>query len=192
MFLAVVENLPEGQRSRRGWVPLWAWAGAVALAVLTLFSIRQARQLEGELVALQAQLRENQSRNVALEADRQLYQSALAILSAPTTKEMSLKPAGQAALPEVRAYWNAQLGLVVAGHRVPSPAADRTFQLWVVPKKGNPISVGIFRPNSSGQVLMVSKPEANIATAAALAITDEPAGGHPQPTTKPLWVGPVS
>jgi len=182
---------PGTREERRSWIPLWAWAGAAALVLLTLFSIRETRRLQGELAALQMQLRENQSRNLALETDRQLYQNVLAILSAAGTKEMGLKPAGQATLPEVRAYWNAQLGLVVAGHRVPSPAANRTFQLWVVPKKGNPVSAGIFRPDASGQVLVVSKPQADMAAAAALAITDEPAGGRPQPTTKPLWVGPV-
>ena len=183
---------PSASQPRRGWVPAWAWAGAVALVLLTLFSVRETRRLEGELAALQAQIQESRSRNVALEADRKLYENALAILSASGTKEMNLKPSGQTPLPEVHAYWNAQLGLVVAGHQVPLPAADRTFQLWVVPKKGNPISVGIFRPDPRGQVLVVSKPEADFTAAAALAITDEPAGGRPQPTTKPLWVGPVS
>lgn len=176
---------------RRGGIPVWAWAGVAALVLFTLFSIHETRRLQGELAALRAQVRSQRSQTQALESDRQLYQRALAILSAPGTREMNLKPA-QASLPEVRAYWNAQLGLVVAGHQIPSPAADRTFQLWVVPRKGNPISAGIFRPDPDGQVLLVSTPEAQMSAAAALAITDEPAGGRPHPTTKPLWLGPLS
>jgi len=159
--------------------------------LFALFSIHETQRLQGELAALRAQIRAQRSQTQALESDRQLYLRALAILSASGTREMSLKPA-QAWLPEVRAYWNAQIGLVVAGHQIPSPAADRTFQLWVVPRKGNPISAGIFRPDTDGRVLLVSTPEAQMSAAAALAITDEPAGGRPQPTTKPLWVGPLS
>ncbi len=176
----------------RAWIPAWAWAGIAALVLFSLFSIQQMHRLERQLATLQAQIRAGQSQNQALEAERELYQRALTIQSAPDTREMKLIPAGPTPLPVVRAYWNAQLGLVVLGHQVPSPAADRTFQLWVVPKKGNPISVGIFRPDASGQVLHVTNPEADLTAAAALAITDEPAGGRPQPTTKPLWVGPVS
>ncbi len=176
---------------RRGWIPVWAWAGAAALVLFTLFSIHETRRLQGELTSLRAQIRAQRSQTQALELDRQLYQRALAILSAPGTREMNLKPA-QALLPEVRAYWNAQLGLVVAGHQIPSPAADRTFQLWVVPRKGNPVSAGIFRPDTDGRVLLVSTPEAQMSAAVALAITDEPAGGRLQPTTKPLWIGPLS
>ncbi len=185
-------QVPSVLEPRRAWIPAWAWAGIAALVLFSLFSIQQMHRLERQLATLQAQIRAGQSQNQALEAERELYQRALAIESAPDTREMNLKPAGPTPLPEVRAYWNAQLGLVVLGHQVPSPAANRTFQLWVVPKKGNPISAGIFRPDASGQVLHVTKPETDLTAAAALAITDEPAGGRPQPTTKPLWVGPVS
>ena len=177
---------------RRGWIPAWAWAVVAALILLTVFSIRQTRKLQGELAELEAKTRALRSQTQALEADRQLYQQALAVLSATGTREVALKATGKTALPEVRAYWNAALGLVLSGQQIPSPAAGRTFQLWVVPKKGNPISAGVFRPNPAGGVLLVSVPEAQISAAKALAISVEPAPGSPQPTTTPLWVGPVS
>ncbi len=177
---------------RRLRIPIWAWAGAAALVLITIYSAWQTRRLEGQLADLQHQIQAERSQNRAIEADRKLYDNVLAILSAPGTREASLKASG-ASLPEVRAYWNAQLGLVLAGQQVPLPAGDLTFQLWVVPKKGNPISAGIFRPNAQGTVLLVTTPQAKIAETAALAISEEPAGGRPQPTKdKVLWVGPLS
>ena len=178
----------------RGWfsVPVWAWAGAAALVLLTIYSVRESRRLETELDALRARVQAERSQNQALQADRQTYQQALAILAAPNTKETSLKPSA-GSLPEMRAYWNTQFGLVLTGVQVPAPADDRTFQLWVVPKKGDPTSAGIFRPDKHGRVLVLSAPEATIAEAQALTISEEPAGGRPQPTRdKILWVGPVT
>jgi len=179
-------------RERRGWIPVWAWASAAALVLLTLYSVRETRRLERQLAQLQAEVQTERSQNQALATNRKAYQQALAILEAPSTKETHLKAAA-GSLPEVRAYWNAQLGLVLAGQQIPLPASDRTFQLWVVPKKGDPVSAGIFRPDASGTVLLVATPEGKIAETAALAISEEPAGGRSQPTKdKILWVGPLS
>ncbi len=177
---------------RRGWIPVWAWAGAAALVLVTLFSIFQMRRYQAELASLQDEIRAARSRTQELESERQLYQRVLAIRMASGTREIALKPTGKNALPEVRAFWNAQMGLVLAGSKIPSLAADRTFQLWVVPKKGAPLSAGIFHPDAAGTVLMVV-PGPAIADVAALAVSEEPAGGLPQPTKdRILWLGPVS
>ena len=89
------------------------------------------------------------------------------------------------------AYWNSQAGLVVAGDKLPQLPAGRTLQLWVVPRQGMPISVGIFRPNAAGQVLVVLPAAEALSAAKALAISEEPAGGIPQPTSTPGWVGRI-
>jgi anti-sigma-K factor RskA len=178
---------------RRGWIPVWAWVGAAALVLFALFSIFETRRYQAELASLQDEIRAARSRTLELESERQLYQRALAIRTASGTREIDLKPSGKSALPEVHAFWHAQMGLVLTGNKIPSPAPNHTFQLWVVPKKGAPLSAGIFHPDTSGTVLLVATPSATLADAAALAVSEEPAGGLPQPTKdRILWVGPVS
>ena len=113
-------------------------------------------------------------------------------MSASGTRELSLKPR-EAALPEIRAFWNPDRGVLIAGTQVPAPVGDRTFQLWVVPKSGDPISAGIFRPDAAGKVLAVSTVVIELEGTAALAISEEPAGGLPQPSKDKIrWVGPVT
>ena len=80
---------------------------------------------------------------------------------------------------------------MLAGNGIAPSLPGRTRQLWIVPKQGAPISAGVFSPTAKGEVLLIA---ANIAApdlAQALAISDEPTGGSPQPTTQPGWIGAV-
>ena len=179
-LLANIRTRPE---MRRSWVPALSWAAAAAalfFAVLTAQQVRELREQNAEL----------QARSSQLSAELAKYQRAFTIAASPGTQSVSLVSA-QPQTPQIRAYWNEPLGLLLLAQQMPVPAPDRTFQLWVVPRQGSPISADIFRPDASGQVLLISTPQATIAGAQALAITDEPAGGSPQPTTTPIWVGPI-
>jgi anti-sigma-K factor RskA len=175
-------------RRSRSWTPYLAWAAAAGLLIFAVLTGRRAQNLEVELADVQQRYDQLSIEHQQILAETQTYRRVLAIVSAPGTRAVSLS-AQQS--PQLQAYWNEPLGLVLAGQNVPAPAPDRTLQLWIIPAQGNPIDAGIFRPDDTGRTLYITSPGISMAQAAALAITDEPAGGQPQPTTTPIWVGPI-
>jgi hypothetical protein len=188
-----VDSVAQGRARapERAWIPAWAWVAAAALVLFAGYTTFQMRQFSREVAVLERQGAQEQQRSRALDSERERYLQALNIIGAAATRRLQLKP-GKTAMPPVSAYWNPGMGLVLAADKMPDMPPGRTLQLWVVPQQGAPISVGIFRPNAAGQVLMVMPPANAMLMAKALAISDEPAGGSPQPTSAPEWVGPVS
>lgn len=61
--------------------------------------------------------------------------------------------------------------------RTPIPA-DRTYQLWLVGGAAQPVSAGLIPGNDTAPVVVD-----DVAGSSVLAVTIEPAGGSPQPTT---------
>jgi anti-sigma-K factor RskA len=69
---------------------------------------------------------------------------------------------------------------VMNAHGVATLASDKTYQAWAITTNGRSISLGTFRPNSSGNVTMLAK--ANLTNVTSLGVTVEPAGGSAKPT----------
>jgi anti-sigma-K factor RskA len=74
---------------------------------------------------------------------------------------------------------------------LPPAPADKSYQLWLVPMNGAPISAGVFNPTSGQMSHMMMKVPAGLA-AKEFAVSLEPAGGMPQPTGPMVLVGPIS
>lgn len=63
-----------------------------------------------------------------------------------------------------------------------APPAGKVYELWLQDADGNMVPAGLFEGTGNQRVLL----EGNAAKARAAGITVEPAGGSPQPTTKPI------
>jgi anti-sigma-K factor RskA len=183
--------------SRRAAVPRWMWAGVAALLVFSAYSAWNARKLQSEVGVLREQAARQSQERAKLElemAAAKTHMQEAMIWSDPKSVKIKL-PAKDPTMPPLEAMWHPQLGICVRGWKVPSPGEKRVLQLWLIPKKAGskPMPAMTFWPDAQGTfTAMVENPPDVMADTQALAITEEPMGGSPQPTSAPMWVGGVS
>jgi len=191
---AEAKAAPISTSSAKSTIPVWMWAGVAALLVFSIYSAWTARLLERQTREVNeraaAELRQLQQTNQELLAAKR----EAMILTDPASVKIALAPSGKD-MPSLEAMWHSQLGLCVMGHKVPMPGSHRVLQLWLIPKAqgAKPMPSVTFWPEPDGRIakLVMDPPEA-MQEVKALAVTEEPSGGSPQPTSAPMWVGGLS
>lgn len=108
------------------------------------------------------------------------------ILSNPDVQAVKMN----ATSPDGTAYglacWNKKTNQVyLFKPNLPSIPSEKQYQLWAL-VDGKPVSAGMIDMNKTAQSFT------NIANVQAFAISLEPKGGSPQPTTTPLTLGKLS
>ncbi len=142
---------------------------------------------------LRSQAEANQYKAI-VERERQASTDSARIFDALTTPHARLLPLkGVDAAAESTAYALIveNLRLLFIASNLPQPADGRQFQLWLV-RKQDPkfVSLGVFRPDESNQVLMSFDDASVLSDIALVEVTDEPEGGSSVPTgTKLLEAG---
>jgi anti-sigma-K factor RskA len=150
---------------------------------------------------MQEEIREANARASELLQERQKTEQQLVmakreamIMMDPTSVKIDLW--GKDSHPTVlEAKWHSKLGVCVMGEKVPMPAANHVLQVWFIPKApgSKPRPSMMVVPDADGKlVFVVSNPPEPMDATKAIAITEEPAGGSPWPTSTPLWVGNVT
>lgn len=178
---------------RRVWVPIAA-AASLALAVglglyaRTLRGVidqeRAARRdLEGTLLA-ERRTRED------LQAQASRLEQAVSALTAPGTRAVTLAGLGPAPGASARAFLDPEKRqlLLFVDHLPPLPAG-RTYQLWVIAGKQPPVSAGTFDVRPDGTARFDARAIPPLAGSVTVAVTEEPAGGVPQPTGPMVLAG---
>jgi anti-sigma-K factor RskA len=182
------------QKRKKAAVPVWLWAGVAALLLLTAYSSWDARRLQEQIRQTNERAAAELQRRKELEQELASAKRQAMILMDPASTRIALTSPNKD-MPPLEAKWHAQLGLVVMGHQMPKLANNRVLQLWLIPKDSNakPMSCMTFWPEPDGKVakVMADLP-GSMEDMKALAITEEPMGGSPQPTSAPIWVGAIS
>ena len=176
-----------GQRHLR-LALFWKWA-APALAALSLVLAVWAVALRTENNELSRQVRELEGKQQTMNAELTRARAVRELLIAPDTVKVSLAAGEAHPAPQGKVFYHRQKGLLFYAANLPALPSGKTYQLWLVPTQGNPISAGIFQTDAhgNGEVLLPPLP-AGVA-AKAFAVTVEPAGGVPQPTGPKVLVG---
>ena len=176
---------------KRPMFPVWAWVAAAALALVTGYTIRRMENQTTQLADLRRQMKLATLQSQALQNQLDQGRMVASIMTSPDSMPLKLMPKDKN-MPMMRAYLHPHMGVAITADRMPTMAPARTLQLWFVPKKGQPMSIAIFRPDSQGQIALVAPVNMPLNEIAALAVTEEPADGSPQPTTAFTWMAQVN
>lgn len=165
--------------------PRWQWAlSTAALLVLSIGLGVRVHQLETARSRDAAQRNQLQEELLQTQRHDRALDAAFALINRPETSIVPV--AGRPQTPSAHAFVNRNLGVVLIARNLPPVTSQQTFELWLLPAKGKPIPAGLFQANQQNAGLELYRgPLANIQ---AIAVSVEPSGGSPQPTTTPILV----
>jgi anti-sigma-K factor RskA len=179
-------GVPPGEGSPPGRKPFAPVATAMALAAMLLLSIGLTLKVGvlSEAVRSRDSLLADGARRLAAR------EATLNAILEPEVQLTTLTAAGAA--PVVQIFYNkVKRQVMVHAFRLAPASAGRVYQLWLMPKSGDPIPSRTFNTEADGHALVESVEVPAGETIAGFAVSIEPQGGSAQPTTVPILYGVI-
>jgi anti-sigma-K factor RskA len=182
---------PAGAR-RLSWSEAWLRpalaAGIAAVVTFLAVSIPARRQTE----ALEARLASQATELRALSRAVEGAESTLRVLRSPAIDVVTLAGQGTQAGARGRIFWDRSRGVwhFYAADLKPA-GAGRTYELWFIDSAQRKTPAGTFDVDAAGEGSIEVAVPADLGTIVLAAVTDEPAGGSPQPTGQIHLAGAV-
>jgi anti-sigma-K factor RskA len=172
---------PPGSFGSRTPPAVW---GALAASLIAVVGLGGALlSLRGDLARLSRELAEGQQQLQAREA-------TLNAILEPGVELYQLTSSGDPD-PGIQLFWDRnRSSAIINGFRLKPVPEGKAYQLWFI-KDGKPVPSVTFKPEPNGHARVERVPVPIDGKVTAAAITVEPAGGSPQPTSPILLVGPL-
>jgi len=166
-------------------LPWWiAAAASVAFAVALYQRGAVVRERDDFRVALAAE----SLRVAALQDSLAARERTLLAMAGADVKVVELVANNRR--PNARMFWaQATNTWTMFAHNLDAPPSGRTYQLWLITRDGQRISAGTFAPDPSGNAVVSAQYPLAANALQAIAVTEEPAGGVPQPTGEIVIAG---
>jgi anti-sigma-K factor RskA len=166
--------------------PRWLAAAALILAIGAIAYDIRLRSTIQRLSVARAELRDS---TTALQRRLADQQAILDGLTGPGVRVIDAA-AASAKQPYARMFWDQPTNRwTFVAYNLPAAAPGHTYQLWLVTRDQKKVSAGTFEPQPNGSALVRATYALAPDSLAAIAVTNEPAGGSAQPTTTPFLVG---
>jgi hypothetical protein len=190
----LVPHPEKAAHASRHWLESPASWIAMAAGLVAAVSLATLYQVTKERDTIRAAYQFTSGRTSQVDSLRAAVEDRdrlIANLTGPHVAVVTLTSVGIRA-PSTRMFWDQSANAwTFVAHNLPAPKAGRTYQLWLVTAKDK-INTGTFVPNAKGDAVVRAIYNLPKDALAAVAVTDEPSGGSPQPTTKPIIVGTSS
>lgn len=169
--------------------PLLPWLAAAASLVLLIGVGMYAASLRGRLATAEDRYQAAERERFQLERRLQESDATLAAVTAPASRVIELAAARPQA-PSGRMFWDvAHNRWTFFAHHMPQTRPGREYQLWLITADQRKIPSVTFRPDAQGHAVVQATYALPADSLAAIAVTEEPAGGLPAPSGPVIIVG---
>jgi len=145
------------------------------------------------LTSLRAEIARQKEQMSALARQVRDARESIQMVSAPGVTVVDLAGQGEQAGAAARVFWDrGRNRWQLYAANLAAPPEGKTYQLWLI-TADQKISAGIFDPSQAPDAEAAGSVEVppGAGTVLAAAVTDEPAGGSPQPTGSILLLGKI-
>ena len=178
-------------RPRPNGVSRGAFAAvAIALAATIVLLVKVVSDRNEQRATFAAADREKTSLVDSLRRAFAARDSLVGSLTGPSVRVIGLSSSA-AKNPRALMFWDkARDRWTFVAHDLPALSPNRTYQLWLVTPTQK-ISAGTFSVTAGGDAFVEATYPLDQNALQAVAVTEEPAGGVPQPTGTPVIAGTV-
>jgi anti-sigma-K factor RskA len=165
------------------------WFAAAASIGLALAQVQSARTAQSERDAARDALKAATVATTQLTAQLASSDSLVAAMTGAQVSVVELVSTAKLP-PGARMFWDRLTNRwTLITHDLSPAQPGRVYQLWLVTAKAEKISAGTFNTDAQGRAVVQATYALAEADLAAIAITEEPEGGSPQPTGTILVAG---